>query len=466
MSDASPIVRVRALKKSYPRQRVDAPLWARLFGRAWGWTGALDAWPTLNEGVPVLNGVDVDVKQNEILAIVGPSGAGKSTLLHLIGALDAPNEGTILYKGEDVTMMSPGRVAHWRNVTIGFVFQFYHLFPDLDAEENVLIPAMVAYSPGAYLARRAELRERARHLLDRVGLGDRRHHHPNQLSGGEQQRVAIARALLLKPQLLLCDEPTGNLDRRTGEQILDLLWELKDKDGQTYIIVTHDERLSDRADRTIHMQDGNVVQENGRAAKAVVKKDVGPLPSTMPATPPGGSDFGRKPSGDDLPAARPKTVGGGAQPPPDDKTPTARVEGEVRASALAPIVAAPDLPPTTLPPTPPGATDFGRAPVDGPLPAPAKKTLFAAEEPPADDRTPTAKVGGEAHKVLYAVREAEKYLVPAFLDAPDHVLLLTQEERDEAVDAARGGRTPSRDLRAIVAERRRSKGPDEPRATT
>jgi lipoprotein-releasing system ATP-binding protein len=254
-----PIVQVRALSKTYPRQRVDAPLWARLLGKAWGWTGGLDDWGTLNEGLPVLKGVDIDVRENEILAIVGRSGAGKSTLLHLIGALDKPNEGTILYKGEDVTMMTSARQARWRNETVGFVFQFYHLFPDLNAEENVLIPAMVAYSVPAYLARKAELRERARHLLDRVGLGDRLHHHPNQLSGGEQQRVAIARGLILRPKLLLCDEPTGNLDTRTGEQIVDLLWELKEASGQTYVLVTHDDRLAARADRIVRMADGKVI---------------------------------------------------------------------------------------------------------------------------------------------------------------------------------------------------------------
>jgi lipoprotein-releasing system ATP-binding protein len=264
-----PIVRVRALSKNFPRQRVGAPLWAKVWGRAWGWTGALDDWSTLNEGLPVLKSVDLDVAENERLAIIGPSGAGKSTLLHLIGALEAPNQGTILYKGEDVTMMSAKRLAAWRNQVVGFVFQFYHLFPDLTAEENVLVPAMVSYSVPGYMARRGELRERARHLLDRVGLADRRHHHPNQLSGGEQQRVAICRALLLKPQLLLCDEPTGNLDRKTGEQILDLLWELKESSGQTYIVVTHDERLAARADRVVRMIDGKMADDQPPAVAKV-----------------------------------------------------------------------------------------------------------------------------------------------------------------------------------------------------
>jgi len=271
---SEPIIRVRALSKNFPRQRRDAPIWARLWGRAVGWTGALDDWATLNEGLPILKSVDLDVAENERLAIIGPSGAGKSTLLHLIGALEPPNQGTILYKGEDVTMMSGKRLAEWRNKTVGFVFQFYHLFPDLNAEENVLVPAMVAYSVPGYMARRAELRERAQHLLDRVGLADRRHHHPSQLSGGEQQRVAICRALMLKPQLLLCDEPTGNLDRKTGEQILDLLWELKESSGQTYIVVTHDERLASRADRVVRMVDGKMADEQRPAVAKVAGERV------------------------------------------------------------------------------------------------------------------------------------------------------------------------------------------------
>jgi lipoprotein-releasing system ATP-binding protein len=256
-----PILRVRGLVKNYPRQRVDARFWDKVINKAWGWTGKLDEWARLNEGLPVLRGVDLDVHEGEILAIVGPSGAGKSTLLHLIGALDPPSKGLVQYRGEAVTAMDERRLAAWRNVTVGYVFQFYHLFPDLTALENVLLPAMVSLSVGEYRAARGALHARARELLDRVGLGDRSHHHPSQLSGGEQQRVAIARALLLQPKLLLCDEPTGNLDRKTGETILELLWELKAKSGQTYVIVTHDERLAERADRVIKMEDGQIIQE-------------------------------------------------------------------------------------------------------------------------------------------------------------------------------------------------------------
>ena len=272
------LVRVRALEKNYPRQRVHAPLWARLVGRALNWTGWLDDWAKLNEGLPVLRGVNLDVHKGEVLAIVGPSGAGKSTLLHLIGALDRPNRGTILWKDEEVTRMPPLRLAAWRNHTVGFVFQFYHLFPDLTARENVLVPGMVAHSVLSWLGQRGALRARADELLERVGLGDRRHHYPSQLSGGEQQRVAIARALLLQPELLLCDEPTGNLDRKTGEEVLELLFALRRAEGQTFVVVTHDDRVAGMADRVVRMEDGQVVEVGvgaGAAASAPAGKEAG-----------------------------------------------------------------------------------------------------------------------------------------------------------------------------------------------
>lgn len=258
---SEPIVRVRNLRKNYPKQRYDASFLARCLGWAWGWTGRLDEWAPLNEGLPVIKGLDLDVYENEILAIVGLSGAGKSTLLHVIGALDMPSDGSISYRGEEVSTMSGARLARWRNTTVGYVFQFYHLFPDLNALENVLVPAMVAYGVPQYMSKRAELHARAESLLEQVGLKDRQRHYPSQLSGGEQQRVAIARALLLKPELLLCDEPTGNLDRKTGEAILDLLFELKESQGQTYVIVTHDSRLAARADRIVEMVDGRLKED-------------------------------------------------------------------------------------------------------------------------------------------------------------------------------------------------------------
>jgi lipoprotein-releasing system ATP-binding protein len=253
-----PIVSVRGLVKNYPIQRTDASLLARAFGRAFNWTGRLDEWKRLNTGLPILKGIDLDVFQDETLAIVGPSGAGKSTLLHLMGALDPPTAGTILYRGQDVTR--GGRSTdEYRNRRVGLVFQFYHLFPDLNALENVLVPAMVASSVlGWYGGARSRYEKRALELLARVRLEKRLRHRPAQLSGGEQQRVAIARALLLEPELVLCDEPTGNLDRKTGEEVLELLWELKAKSGQTYVIVTHDRKLAERADRCVEMEDGHL----------------------------------------------------------------------------------------------------------------------------------------------------------------------------------------------------------------
>jgi lipoprotein-releasing system ATP-binding protein len=262
----TPILRVRGLKKDYPIKKPNPGFFASLIGRAWGWTGQLDDWRRLNDGLTVLRGVDLDVHNDETLAIVGPSGAGKSTLLHLMGALDTPTDGSVIYRGRDLAAMDGYELDHYRNRKIGLVFQFYHLFPDLNALENVLVPAMVACSPAAWLASGGKYRARARELLERVRLVDRARHRPSQLSGGEQQRVAIARALLLEPELLLCDEPTGNLDRRTGEEVLDLLWELKAKHGQTYVIVTHDHRLADRADRKIEMIDGHVKETGGNGA--------------------------------------------------------------------------------------------------------------------------------------------------------------------------------------------------------
>jgi lipoprotein-releasing system ATP-binding protein len=258
VATVDPILVVRGLTKNYPIQRADASLWARALGLALKSTNWLDEWPRLNTGLPILKGVDLEVYPDETLAIVGPSGAGKSTLLHLMGALDPPSSGSIVYRGKDVSM--GGRHAdEYRNKRIGLVFQFYHLFPDLTALENVLVPAMVASSvAGWYGGARSKYTARALELLRRVNLEHRLRHRPAQLSGGEQQRVAIARALLLEPELLLCDEPTGNLDRKTGEEVLELLWELKAKTGQTYVIVTHDRKLAERADRCVEMEDGRL----------------------------------------------------------------------------------------------------------------------------------------------------------------------------------------------------------------
>jgi len=280
MTDAKrPLIRVRGLVKTYPKQRVDSSIFARAVNAVWGWTGALDTWAPLNEGLPVLRDIDLEVYPDETLVILGQSGAGKSTLLHLMGALDRPNEGSILYEDQDLGRISGGALDRWRNSTVGYVFQFYHLFPDLNALENVLLPASVAYSVPAYLSRKDELHARANELLQQVGLADRAHHRPSQLSGGEQQRVAIARALLLRPRLVLFDEPTGNLDRATGSAILDLLWKLKEEQGQTYVIVTHDERLAEKADRVVRMLDGRIISvEPGGKSKTESPAQADPSP--------------------------------------------------------------------------------------------------------------------------------------------------------------------------------------------
>jgi lipoprotein-releasing system ATP-binding protein len=210
--------------------------------------------------VRVLHGVSLDVHRGELLSIVGPSGAGKSTLLHLLGLLDTPNQGRVLHEGQDLAELGPREQAAWRNRTVGFVFQFYHLLPDFSALENVALPSMVDVGVPA-LGRRRRIREQARRMLELVHLGERATHRPGQLSGGERQRVAIARALVNEPELLLCDEPTGNLDTDTGATILELLHEIRDKTGHTLVMVTHDEQVAARGDRVVHIVDGRVEQQ-------------------------------------------------------------------------------------------------------------------------------------------------------------------------------------------------------------
>lgn len=206
----------------------------------------------------VLHGVSMEVRQGEMLSIVGPSGAGKSTLLHLLGILDTPTEGRVLYDGTDLARLSSAEQAYWRNRLFGFVFQFYHLLPDFTALENVAMPALVGTGLTGWRAARREARSRARHMLDLVKLGERAGHRPNQLSGGERQRVAIARALINRPEVLLCDEPTGNLDTDTGRQILDLLGEVRERTACTLVMVTHDERVAATGERAVHLVDGRV----------------------------------------------------------------------------------------------------------------------------------------------------------------------------------------------------------------
>ncbi len=199
----------------------------------------------------VLRGVDLAVESNEILVISGPSGAGKSTLLHIIGTLDRPTKGEVLFQGKSLRSFSPSEINRIRNEEIGFVFQFYHLLPDFTALENVMMPAL------ARGLRRKDCRERAEEILVKVGLGERLGHKPGKLSGGEQQRVAIGRALYNEPRIVLADEPTGNLDENTGREIIDLLWELNESDGMTLAIVSHNQELAARAHRWVHLQDGH-----------------------------------------------------------------------------------------------------------------------------------------------------------------------------------------------------------------
>ena len=208
------------------------------------------------QSVPVLKGVSLRIEPGEILAILGRSGAGKSTLLNLLGLLDAPTTGDIFLRGQEISRLSLREKARIRNGSFGFVFQFYHLLPDLSVLENVLLPSMIFLSGSEFRRRRAELTQRADEILERVGILERRDFLPNRLSGGERQRAAIARALVNKPGVVYCDEPTGNLDRGTGETILGLLLELNQKTGTTFVIVTHDEELARHAHRRLYLEDG------------------------------------------------------------------------------------------------------------------------------------------------------------------------------------------------------------------
>lgn len=202
--------------------------------------------------IKVLRGIRLDVARGQLISIVGASGAGKSTLLHIIGTLERPTSGTVLFEGQDLFRLSEPELANFRNRRIGFVFQFHHLLPEFTALENACMPALIQNRP------RAEMDAEGAALLKEVGLGDRLHHKPGELSGGEQQRVAVARALMQRPDLVLADEPTGNLDTHTGEALFALLRELNRARGTTFVIVTHNEKLSAQADRIIHMEDGTI----------------------------------------------------------------------------------------------------------------------------------------------------------------------------------------------------------------
>jgi lipoprotein-releasing system ATP-binding protein len=203
--------------------------------------------------IHALTGIDLTIQQGERMVIVGASGAGKTTLLHILGTLDRPSQGAVLYEGENIFARSEGALAAWRNREIGFVFQFYNLLPEFNALENTMMPALIQGM------NKRQAREQAEEILEEVGLKDRIWHKPGELSGGEQQRVAVARALVLHPTLLLADEPTGNLDSETGERIIKLIFSLNQTKGVTLIVVTHNEALARRFPRRVSLADGKVI---------------------------------------------------------------------------------------------------------------------------------------------------------------------------------------------------------------
>jgi lipoprotein-releasing system ATP-binding protein len=208
--------------------------------------------------VPVLHGVDLSVDRGEFVAVVGSSGSGKSTLMHLLGLLDSPDAGHVALDGRRIDNMSDRRREAIRNHTLGFIFQFYHLLPELSALENVMLPHMIRESVLSYWPRRREIRNEATALLERVGLGHRLTHRPNELSGGEMQRAAIARALSGGPEILLADEPTGNLDAATGQGVIELLRDLNRERGLTMMMVTHDHNIAQQADRIVRLAEGRI----------------------------------------------------------------------------------------------------------------------------------------------------------------------------------------------------------------
>ena len=208
-----------------------------------------------SEEIHVLGGLDLEVKKGEFLALMGPSGSGKSTLLNLIGGLDRPSAGLVSVGGERIDSMSGRRLASWRSRHVGLVFQFYNLLPVLNAARNVELPLLLTHLSAKQRASRVAT------ALQVVGLGHRMKHYPRQLSGGEQQRVGIARAIVTDPTLLLCDEPTGDLDRKAGDEILDLLQTLNREQSKTIIMVTHDPRAADCATRTVHLDKGRLAEE-------------------------------------------------------------------------------------------------------------------------------------------------------------------------------------------------------------
>lgn len=202
------------------------------------------------DSLKVLKGVSLDINRGEVVSIVGPSGAGKTTLLQIIGSLERPDSGSVIYDGQDILALKDSRLAQFRNRNIGFVFQFHQLLPEFSVLENVVMPALI------HGANRNAAFRRAEELTDYLGLGERRTHRPAQLSGGERQRTAVARALMNSPKVILADEPSGSLDSKNREELHSLFFTLRRDMGQTFVIVTHDETLANETDRIIHMRDG------------------------------------------------------------------------------------------------------------------------------------------------------------------------------------------------------------------
>jgi putative ABC transport system ATP-binding protein len=207
-----------------------------------------------SERIDVLNGVNLQINKGDFLALMGPSGSGKTTLLNLVGGLDTPTEGSLEVAGVDISRLSGAALARWRSQNIGFVFQLYNLLPVLTAERNVELPLLLTNLS------RAERRKRSNIALRVVGLADRAKHYPRQLSGGQEQRVGIARAIVTDPTLLLCDEPTGDLDRKSGDEILDLLQALNREYGKTIVMVTHDPHAAERATQVLHLEKGTLME--------------------------------------------------------------------------------------------------------------------------------------------------------------------------------------------------------------